>query len=290
MTTINTIEDLIRVLDENPHWLEALRARLLTRELLELPEKFAQFVVATEKRFDKVEQRLDKVEQRLDKVEQRLDKVEQRLDKVEQRLDKVEQRLDKVEQRLDKVEQRLDKVEQRLDKVEQRLDKVEQRLDKVEQRLDRVETELKSLRDDIAPLKGAHALNAALREADLIAEDLGLTLVQILNQEKIRAIVQSQNVSDIPANELRSFRRADLLMEATDQAGETCYIAVEVSFTANGRDTTRAVRNARFLTGFTGKRCYAAVAGLHRDRRIQASIESDEVTWYQLDPQVLEAE
>ena len=54
MATINTIEDLFRILDENPQWLEALRARLLTRELLELPEKFAQFVAATEQRFDKV--------------------------------------------------------------------------------------------------------------------------------------------------------------------------------------------------------------------------------------------
>ena len=234
MATINTIEDLIRVLDENPQWIEALRVRLLTRELLELPEKFAQFVAATERR--------------------------------------------------------LEKVEQRLEKVEQRLEKVEQRLEKVEQRLGRVETDLKSLRDDIAPLKGTHARNAALREADFIAEDLGLTLVRTLNQEAIRSLVQSQNVADIPANELRSFRRADLLMEATDQAGETCHIAVEISFTANGRDTTRAVRNAGFLTGFTGKRCYAVVAGLHRDNRIQPSIESGEVMWYQLDPQVLEAE
>ena len=220
MATINTIEDLIRVLDENPQWLEALRARLLTRELLELPEKFAQFVAATEKRFDNVEQRLDSVEQRLGNVE----------------------------------------------------------------------TAVKSVRDDLAPIKGTHARNAALREADLIAEDLGFTLVRTLNQADIRALVQAQNTSDIPANELRSFRRADLIMEATDGTGETCYLAVEVSFTANGRDTTRAVRNAGFLSRFTGRRCRAVVAGLHRDRRIQASIESGAVSWYQLDPQALEAE
>ena len=41
MATINTIEDLLRLLDENPEWLEALRARLLTRELLELPQTVA---------------------------------------------------------------------------------------------------------------------------------------------------------------------------------------------------------------------------------------------------------
>lgn len=43
-TTIHTIEDLIRLLDDNPEWADALRARLLTRELIELAEKFFQFV------------------------------------------------------------------------------------------------------------------------------------------------------------------------------------------------------------------------------------------------------
>ena len=41
MTTINNIEDLVRILDENPEWLEAVRTRLLTRELLELPQVVA---------------------------------------------------------------------------------------------------------------------------------------------------------------------------------------------------------------------------------------------------------
>ena len=55
MTTINTIEDLIRILDDNPEWLEALRARLLTRELLEMPNTLAQFMESTNQRFERVE-------------------------------------------------------------------------------------------------------------------------------------------------------------------------------------------------------------------------------------------
>ena len=55
MTTINNIEDLIKLLDENPQWLEALRVRLLTRELIELPEKFAQFATSTNQRLGRLE-------------------------------------------------------------------------------------------------------------------------------------------------------------------------------------------------------------------------------------------
>ena len=75
MATINTIEDLIQLLDDNPHWVEALRVRLLTRELIELPEKFAQFVEATNQRFDRVEERLDKGDVRMDRIERHLDRL-----------------------------------------------------------------------------------------------------------------------------------------------------------------------------------------------------------------------
>ena len=231
MTTINNIEDLVELLDKNPRWLDAVRARVLTRELIELPQTLARFAAGTNERFDKVEGEMN-----------------------------------------------------------ERFDKVDQRFDKVDQRFDKVESDISGLRDDIAPLKGAHVRSAAVREAGLIAEDMGFALVRTLTSEQVRILSRSESTTDIPAGDLRSFRRADLIMEVTDGEGETCYVAVEISFTANGRDTSRAVRNAGFLTSFTGKRSVAAVAGLRRDDRIDESIESGEVFWHQLDPSDLEAE
>jgi hypothetical protein len=80
MTTINNIEDLVELLDKHPRWLDAVRARVLTRELIELPQTLARFAAGTNERFDKVEgemnERFDKVDQRFDKVDQRFDKVE----------------------------------------------------------------------------------------------------------------------------------------------------------------------------------------------------------------------
>ena len=59
---IDTLQDLVHALDEHPEWVDELRARLLTRELLELPQKLADFIAATEKRFVAVEARLDRIE------------------------------------------------------------------------------------------------------------------------------------------------------------------------------------------------------------------------------------
>ena len=227
MTTINTIEDLVRILDEHPHWLEALRARLLTRELIELPEKFAAFVETTNQRLDSLE--TDVKELKSDVKELKSDVKE-------------------------------------------------------------LKSGFKSLRDDMGILKGAHARNVALEDATTIARSMGLRRTKTLSRDELWDLTDAADTTDIAPNALRSFRRADLVMEATDRAGAPCYIAVEISFTANGRDTSRAVRNAEFLTRFTGKPAHAAIAGVHRDDRIQPSVESGAVFWYQLEPADLEAD
>lgn len=61
-TTINDITDLIRILEQQPQWANALRSILLSPELLELPEKFAEFVVATNDNFRTVNRRLESLE------------------------------------------------------------------------------------------------------------------------------------------------------------------------------------------------------------------------------------
>ena len=62
MTTINTIEDLIRILDERPEWNEALRTRLLSQELLDLPQAFAEFAENSERRMSALETSLAALE------------------------------------------------------------------------------------------------------------------------------------------------------------------------------------------------------------------------------------
>ena len=227
MTTIHTIEDLLSVLDEKPEWVEALRARLLTPELLNLPEKFAQFSAEMNKFVAETKKFMEEMNKFVAATNRRFDSLENRV---------------------------------------------------------------QSIQDDVGTLKGAHARSAALREAPFIAGDMGFRWVKDLTPADLWALTD-RAPADIPANELNSFRRADLIVEATDlDSGESCYIAVEISFTANGRDTTRALRNAAFLTQFTGRRSYPAIASLRRDHRIEDLIESGEVFWYQLDREILEAE
>ena len=182
------------------------------------------------------------------------------------------------------------KLDERMEQVDRRMEQVDRRMEQIERRMERVESNIQSLRDDMGILKGAHTRSAAIRDASDIARGMGLRRTKTLIQDDIWDLIDAADTSGIPANELRSFRLADLTMETRDGEGEACYVAAEISFTVNGRDTSRAIRNADFLSRFTGRRSYPAVVGAHRDDRVRDAIEAGEVFWYRLDPHRLGAE
>ena len=234
MTTINSIEDLMRVLDENPAWLEALRVRLLTRELLELPDKFTQLT--------------------------------------------------------ETVSQQGEKLDQLTETVHRIGTQLSQFIEAADRRFDNIEVEVKRHSVQMGESKGVFARSLFLADAALVARDMGLRRTRNLEQEEIWDISEASDTTGISTGDLRSFRRVDLVLEATDHEGEICYVAVEISYTVDVRDTRRAIRNAEYLTRFTGMPAYAAVAGFDADYRIQDSIEDGQVSWYQMDPFILDVE
>ena len=262
MTVIHTIEDLLHTLDDNPEWVEALRARLLSPELLNLPEKFAQFA----------------------------DEMNRFAAETNKFIAETNKFIAETKVFIAETKEFIAETKEFIADTKEFIADTKEFIAATNKRFDSLETRVQSIQDDVGILKGAHARNAALKEAPFIADGLGLRWVKDLTPADLW-VLTDRAPADIPTNQLRSFRRADLIAEATSlDNGETCYIAVEISFTANGRDTTRAQRNAAFLAQFTGRRTYAAVAGLRRDDRIEDLIEAGEVFWYQLDPEVLEAE
>ena len=221
---IDTIEDLVRVLDDNPEWLEILRARILTRELLELPRKFAEFAEETNRRFDEQNARFDQQDARFDQQDARFDQQDARFDQQDRAIQR--------------------------------------------------------LQDDVGILKAAHARNAALRDYGWLTRNMGLHPVRIMPIEEVDEFAIALRGMGVSRNEMESFRKSDMIIEAADEDGGTRYIAVEVSFTVDERDTGRAMRNALFLTRITNAPASAAVVGSSIDDRVRPLITSGEVYWH----------
>ena len=152
------------------------------------------------------------------------------------------------------------------------------RLDRIDTRLDRMDTRLDRMESDTGTLKGDFARTRTVQDARNIAYDMDLELVRTLSSDELREMAGNA----LPRDVGRSFRNADLVIEATDGTG-THYIAMEVSFTADLRDCNRAIRNARLIESFTGKPAQAAVASVRNDREAADAVESGAVYWHPLE-------
>ena len=255
MVTINTTDDLLRVLAENPEWKAAVRREILTEELMALPARFDRFV-ETQGRVNE-EQSQFNADQRKVNEEQSQFNADQRRFNAEQLQFNADQRRFNAEQL-------------------QFNARVDQFMVRTDARFDRLE-------GDIANFRSDYARSNAIREADAIAGDMGFSLVRALSYADLRNMHQHADTSGIETRLLQSFRRADLVMEVLDDHGANHFVAVEVSYTADERDTGRALRNAGFLERFTGRPAHAAIVSVRNTAEVQSAISTGQVHWHRLE-------
>ena len=207
-------------------------------------------------------------------------------------------RLERVEGKVDKLENKVDGLEGRMDRVEVKVEKLVDTTTGLAKQMEDFRTEtnrrFNRIEADIGDLKGHFMEGTAREEALLIATNMGLQWVSTLPKGATALIWNEAESSGLTAgisrDDRRSFGRADLVMEAQTPQGERCYIAVEASYTANGRDTRRVGRNARFLTKFTNLPSFAAIACVRIDNRVRDIVaeqdawttDSQKIYWHEL--------
>ena len=276
MTTIHTIEDLIRVLDENPQWAEALRARLLTRELLELPETVAALAATVAELSREFREFAKTTGDRLSSLEE---------GQQELRTDVNELKIGQQELRADVNELKIGQQELRADVNELKIGQQELRTD-----VDDLKRGQARLQDDVGFIKGRFIYDIVRGDAGVIASEMGFALAHTLTRADLMNITRLQETTDIPRGDMQSFHRADLIMQVTDSENRPHYIAVEASFTVNGRDSRRALRNAELITRFTGQPAHPALAGVRSDQDIRQLFESGQLYWYEISSEDVQPE
>ena len=292
MAALDTFADLMQALDENPQLGEVLAARILPPELLALPQQVAELAAGMKQHAQANKEQFAAQDRRA--AEHAQANKEQFAVLTEQVAANTQQISDldqKVEAYQKANTRRFDALEQKVEEHQQannaRFDAQDRRMDEHQQSNDR---HFWRIEDTLKYLKASHARNSALRSAATLARRMGLRRIRNLTEDDLLDMTYDADTSGLSDNVLDSFHLADLVMETTDADGETHYIAVEISFTADERDTGRAIRNAALLTRFTGKAARAAVAGIYQDNRIQPQIDSGEVFWHRLRRDELEVE
>ena len=191
MTTINDIQDLVRIIEEHPEWRGELQRVLLTQQLLEVPERLdrleatvevlaetaaalVQHAEASNARLDSIERSVDALLKHAEATDKTLDTLLKHAEATDKTLDTLLKHAEATDKTLDTLlkhaeatdktldtllkhaeatNKRLDGLEFRMDGVEIRLGDVETRLGDVETRLGRVEETTNALRGDVLEVR-----------------------------------------------------------------------------------------------------------------------------------------
>ena len=230
---------LVEALRNDPEFREDLRRQLLTAELLELPEKFAQFVAATEQRFTKLETALADF---VAATEQRFARLETALSQFAEQTNLRLQALEEAQTRIqnDVAELKTDMTEVKSDVAEL---KTETR--RINGRLDNgfgANYEIK-VANNFGSLAGQFQRIQVLKAA-MFRPDANLT-------ELIADAEDEAHITPDQANELLA---ADLIAVGRSRADRrVIYVAAEVSISISDNDVHRAAARAQHLAQATGQ-------------------------------------
>ena len=158
-----------------------------------------------------------------------------------------------------------------------------------EDHLGRIERIVSGLVDDVGDIKGYIAKYEVARDARLITFDLGVQYLREIERDELARWAQELSHRGVETRALRSFRTADLVIEASG-GEESLYVVVEVSYTADHRDTERVMRNAQFVSQVTGREAKPVVASVKNDRHVSQQVEQQLVHWHQIDEGSMKAD
>ena len=276
MTRINTFEDILQAMEQDPALRDAMRRHLLLDDLLHLPARVSALETFTADLAQKLSDLTDLVSQFIEQTTQAFTQVNQRLDRIE--ADVAELRAGQTELRADVAELRAGQTELRADVAELKTGQAELRADVAELKTGQTE-----IRADFSDLKTAQvkmssqldnltgtdlerqaarlASRRARQHLDVNRAELLLALTvpdhpefrDLLNDAAAEGIISDQQADDL--------QQADLVLRGTTPNGVTTNVVAEVSVTIGTDDILRASQRAAIMAQASGQPTLAAVMG-----------------------------
>ena len=257
-TAINDIGDLLRILEERPEWTERLRAILLTREVLELPERVTQLTARVD--------RLAQAQEEFNRAQQETNA---------------------------RVDRRLENLETLVGSLDTRVGGLETQVGGLNTRVGGLETQVGILRTQVDGLLGSDLENSLHGNiASIAARNFNLRRVHILksrlfppDQNFYNRLYAAEDAGLITPEQSHQLLAVDFILSAQEtESQESIYLAVEVSRTIAAYDITRARERADALRAATGVKSLAVVIGSFIPEPEQARANEQNVTLIQEPP------
>ena len=256
MTTINDISDLVRILQERPDWLDAVRRMILTDELLRLPETVAKIAADLQEYSRQTNERLARLEEGQVRLEGRIGALEEGQVRLEGRIGALEEG----QASLIAGQTALEEGQTGLRAGQSAL---EEGQDSLLRRMGRVESQINDLRGDIFEITAARRI--------------GPTVIQQMRLRRCRAVVAPATpLSEKRLNDIRQAEidgvvgdnadyevsLADLVLYGVRRADDqSVWVVVEASVRIDEHDVSRARARADILSAVYKESTLAVVVG-----------------------------
>lgn len=290
MTTIHfsTTGELLHILDEHPEVLAELRRKLLTDDLLALPES-ARSIRETQREMQETQQRiadiLNQTAERLDALKARQDQYDARQDQSDARLDRIEASQERMEARQDRMEatqaemlQWQAKADTRFDRIESQQAEMLQWQAKADTRFDRIEGRLGNLSGDALERRAIDDFgHLALHEFGVMrtgmiqvaARHFGVAPNQLIESYNARITSAADN-GLITIEEESELQRADFVARGYSRQDMTpVWFVAEVSGTIAFDDIRRVHERADILSRALSEPVIPVAYGLRVSDRLR---------------------
>ena len=265
MVTIDTSEDIIRALREDPHLLRQVRRAIMTDEVLALPDQFAD-MRETQNSMLETQSRILSELADVRETQRSMLETQNRMLETQNRM--------------------------LADQEEMRKD------------IRALHGMFRRQHNDFSGFRGAYAENAARKNDRMIARRIArarghrVRLTERLSYEELSSLLivaEDFDTSRIDEFSWDTFPNADVALRVTERnrAETQFYVVVEASYTGEMYDLKRATDYAKLLRITTGVETYAIVAGVRLDERLQNAVwfdaedfvkakNDDAALWYKL--------
>jgi hypothetical protein len=276
--TVNDLNDLLRILREQPEWLAEVRRVVLTDELLKLPDLVRELVEAQRRTDERLAEFQQRIERQMAEFQQR---IEQQMAEFQQRIERqmaefqqrIERQMAEFQQRIERqIAEFQQRTDQRFAELAEAQRRTDERLAEFQQRTEEQIGELK-LEMDYRAKVGA-IFGSRLKKPKVVdAGDMWDVLRDRLDEEEIRQIVA-----------LDLIVRGRLL---PPQGEGELWLAVEVSYVVDQNDVMRAAARAALLrkAGLpaipvaAGKRLTQGASALATESRVVLVQDGSLVGW-----------
>ena len=300
-TAIPDIVDLVKILREQPEWAETLRAILLTRELLELPENLARLTARVEEFIaEQTETNRMLAEQQARLAEQQARLTEQQA-RLNEQLARLTARVEKFIVQQTETNRRFAEQQARLELfiaeqteinklILERLARQKSDTAELKATTGRLETDVSELKSDMSGVKATlgrmegriSRLEGAVGRLDgadlerkihaniagIVCQRLDLYRPQVLQSVLVSPVLELFDILDparaagrIDRSQYQSLLRADIILSARDGAAQRVYVVIEISRTVHDDDLTRARERADIMAAASGAPTIAVAMG-----------------------------